>query len=389
MATRLWCGRMRDPCGAVIQTRRPQRSSPRFRQSRAICGAQDRCARARRNLRGSCSNLHGTSDSATAARLRPLLPEHRSANWRADARLLSLRAFGPWRCRPTVPPTPRKIGLATRSNTKDDMPPRNRESNLSAKINLDHRKCEIHSGGHTCRRPDAAILYMDGITFDQHRRTKPLQSVNLTPMGGCPSAIQSSGSGQKERATTHRCDAWHSTDRPGHDVCCGSARKFLSHARLAANRDERIDARQPLICDLRERNISDKSNARRRCEWSSLWRCDLDAIHLARQLIIGSRKHLEGTSDIQQLAIRKREHQNAVRRGHRPSLSAAPHGLKAKDRSIRANGQLAIGFNWLTPKDGAVQHIGWSLAASGQMHALPRRSISVRSTPTSRPDKTG
>ena len=62
-----------------------------------------------------------------------------------------------------------ELALATRSNTKDDVPSGNRESDLSAKIDLDHRKRQIHSGGHACRRPDAAILYMDRITFNEHR----------------------------------------------------------------------------------------------------------------------------------------------------------------------------------------------------------------------------
>jgi hypothetical protein len=182
----------------------------------------------------------------------------------------------------------------------------------------------------------------------EHCWTKPLQRVNLTPMSRYASTIQSSRSRQKERAGTHRCDAWHAINRPGYDVCYGSARKFLSHTGLAANRDESVGAREALIRDLRERHISDKSNAGRGWKWSSLGRSDLDAIYLARQRIVGTGKHLEGTSDIQQLAIREREHQNVVRRGHRLTLALAPLGLKAKDQSIRANGPVT-GFMGRTP----------------------------------------
>src|SRR5215470_11791665 len=112
-----------------------------------------------------------------------------------------------------------KLALAARANTKYDMPTRNCESELSAKIDLDHRQRKIHPGGHTCRRPDAAILDMDRISVDAHRGTEPLQSVNLAPMRGCPSAVQCAGSRQEECTTTHRCDAWHSADCPGHDPC--------------------------------------------------------------------------------------------------------------------------------------------------------------------------
>jgi hypothetical protein len=116
----------------------------------------------------------------------------------------------------------------------------------------------------------------------------------------------------------------------------------LAHTGLAANREASVGAREPLIRDLREHHVSDKSIARRRCEWSSLWRCDLDAIRLTRQLVIGSRKYLEGTSDIQQLAIGKCEQQTAVRRGHEPNLPVAPLGAKAKYQSIQAKVQLAL-----------------------------------------------
>ena len=54
--------------------------------------------------------------------------------------------------------------------------------------------------------------------------------------------------------------------------------------------------------------------------------CDLDAIHWARRLIVGARKHLEGTSDIEQLAIGKREQQNVVWRWPwSRTLAVAPH----------------------------------------------------------------
>jgi len=61
-----------------------------------------------------------------------------------------------------------------------------------------------------------------------------------------------------------------------------------------------------------------------------------------RQLVTGSRKHLEGTSDIKQLATGKCEQQNAVRRGHEPTLPVAPLGAKAKYQSIQAKVQLAL-----------------------------------------------
>jgi hypothetical protein len=72
------------------------------------------------------------------------------------------------------------------------MPSRDGKSDLSTEIRLDHCEREIHSGGHPCRGPDAAILYVNGIAIDQHRGPKPPQSFNLTPMGCCSSAVQSS-----------------------------------------------------------------------------------------------------------------------------------------------------------------------------------------------------
>jgi hypothetical protein len=154
-----------------------------------------------------------------------------------------------------------KLALPARANTKDDVPTRNREGNLSAKISLDHRKREVHSCGYACRRPDAAILDMDGITVDEHRRTKAFQGVDLAPMSCSPSAIQRSGSGQEERAATHRCDAWHSVERSDYELCYGSTRKLSAHSRLTPDRDECIGASKSLIRDLSERCIGDKLNA--------------------------------------------------------------------------------------------------------------------------------
>jgi hypothetical protein len=69
------------------------------------------------------------------------------------------------------------------------MPARDGKSDLSTEICLDHREREIHSSGHSCRRPNAAILNVDGIAVDQHGGPKPLQSFNLTPMSCSPSAV--------------------------------------------------------------------------------------------------------------------------------------------------------------------------------------------------------
>ena len=166
------------------------------------------------------------------------------------------------------------------------------------------------------------ILNVYGISIDDHRWTKSLQGIDVSPMGCCPPAIQSTRSGQEERSVTHGCDACHSAHGPGHDVCDGSARKLLAHAWLTADRDQRIDALQAPVRHLRERQISDKSNARRRWEGPRLRGCDLDAIHWARDLIVRARKHLEGTSDIEQLAIGKREQQNVVWGCHGPTFVA-------------------------------------------------------------------
>lgn len=151
--------------------------------------------------------------------------------------------------------------MPTWPNTKDDMPTRNGERNLSAQIGLDHRKRQIHPCGYTCRCPNVAILDMDGITVDEHRWAKALQGIDLAPMGCGPSAIQSSGSSQEEGPTAHRCDAWHSAERSGYDLSYGPTRKLLEHAGLAADGDERIGAGEAPIGDLSKRRIGDKLNA--------------------------------------------------------------------------------------------------------------------------------
>jgi len=111
-------------------------------------------------------------------------------------------------------------------------------------------------------------------------------------------------------------------------------RKFLAHAGLATNCNKRIGAREALIRDLRKRDIGDKPNARRGRKGSRLRRCDLDAIHLPRLLVVGAREHLQRSGDVEQLAIGKREQQNAMRPEHQLTLAAAPFGPKAILQSI-------------------------------------------------------
>jgi hypothetical protein len=69
----------------------------------------------------------------------------------------------------------------------------------------------------------------------------------------------------------------------------------------------RVDAPQAPVRDLCERDIGDEPNARRGRERSSLWGSNFEAICVARQLIVGARKHLERARDIQQLAFGKGE----------------------------------------------------------------------------------
>src|ERR1051326_6752495 len=106
----------------------------------------------------------------------------------------------------------RELTLPAGANPKYDVPTRNCERNPASKIDLDHRKREIHAGRDACGSPNAAILDMDGVAVDDHGRTKALESVNLGPMGCCSSAIQNSGSSQEKRSAAHRCDAGHSAD---------------------------------------------------------------------------------------------------------------------------------------------------------------------------------
>ena len=93
------------------------------------------------------------------------------------------------------------------------------------------------------------------ITIDQHRGAKPLERINLAPMGCHPSAIQSTGSSQEERTTADRREAGHVADRSGHNGCYRSPSQFLSHARLAADRDERIGPGEALVRDRSERQV--------------------------------------------------------------------------------------------------------------------------------------
>ena len=201
----------------------------------------------------------------------------------------------------------RELALAARSDAKDNMPSRNGQRDLATEIRLDHRKCEIHASGDPGRGPNAAILDVNGIAVDHHRGPKALQSLDFAPMGRGPSAVQSSCGRQEKCPAANRCDPGHPSHRPRHDAGYFSARKFLSHARLATNRDECVDASQTLFFDLRERSISDKTNAGRRHKRSGAWGGDLDTIRRARQLVIGARKHLQRADDVEQLAMRKRQ----------------------------------------------------------------------------------
>src|SRR4030095_6546235 len=94
------------------------------------------------------------------------------------------------------------------------------------------------------------------------------------------------GGGEKKRAATDRGDARHAADRPRYDVGRVAARKLRAHAGIAADRDERVDAGEASVGELGECQIGDQPDAGGRREWAGLRRRDLDAIGLARQLVI-------------------------------------------------------------------------------------------------------
>jgi hypothetical protein len=57
------------------------------------------------------------------------------------------------------------------------MPPRNCEGDLSTKIGLDHGERQIHPCGHARGCPNAAILDVDRIAFDDHRANCPVTTM--------------------------------------------------------------------------------------------------------------------------------------------------------------------------------------------------------------------
>ena len=211
-----------------------------------------------------------------------------------------------------------------RPDAEYDMAPRNCERKLAAEVGLDHRQGQIHAGGHARRGPDTTILDMDGIALDAHGGTKPLQRVDLAPMRGRAPAVERSGSREEKRAAAHRGDARHPADRAA--TRCRVAPPCASSCRMPGSPptvDQRVGAREAAVGDLRVGQVGDEPDAGRGREGSGLRRCDRDAIDRTSELVFGARKHLQRAGDVEQLAVRKREHQNVVRGRHGATSSSA------------------------------------------------------------------